>query len=373
LPLQHSKPNKEILSVSEYLDLLNDVLGFTTVRIIGEVGQFTKRGNALYFSIRDKNDQSVLNCFMWVSDYRLSGVEIQEGMEIIVTGLPEIYKPSGRLSLRLRTIELVGEGELKKAYDALRKKLENEGLFDPELKKQIKEYPKKVGLITSKEGAVIHDFLNNLNRRGFEISFINSRVEGVRAVADLREAITLFKNVDLDVLVIIRGGGSLESFIAFNNEMIIREMKNLPFPVIAGLGHDKDVPLISLASDLMVSTPTAVTAILNESWNKGDAAIALHEHKLLSWVRNIKTGIINTLEMSAQRLTEGFKVQFNQAQSNLILAESVIKNSDPSRQLRLGYSITRIEGKILRSAKSARTNQKIITQLSDGEIESSVI
>lgn len=367
------KVENEIWSVSRYLDILNEVLGFSTVRIIGEVGQFTKRGNALYFSIRDKEEQAVLNCFMWISDYKLSGIEIQEGMEIIVTGLPEIYKPTGRLSLRIRAMELVGEGELKKAYDALKKKLDAEGFFDDEFKKPLKPYPKKIGLITSREGAVIHDFLNNIDRRGFQISFINSRVEGVRAVADLMQALKSFKDKDIDALVVIRGGGSLESFIAFNNEMIIREMKELPFPVLSGIGHDKDVPLFSLASDVMSSTPTAITALLNRTWKEADSQVSLYEHKLIVWVKGIKIDLLDNIETAARKIKEYFQQAFKSAENTLDLAENIIKYNNPIRQLRLGYSISRLDGKVVRSVKNIKSKQKLVTELSDGEIKSVVI
>jgi exodeoxyribonuclease VII large subunit len=364
---------KEVWSVSRYLDILNDVLGFAEVRIIGEVGQFTKRGNALYFSIRDKEESAVLNCFMWLSDYRLSGIEIEEGMEIIVSGLPEIYKPTGRLSLKAKTLEHVGEGELKKAYDALKKKLESEGFFDPELKKSLKAFPRKIGLITSREGAVIHDFLNNLARRGYQISFINSRVEGVRAVSDLLQALRCFKDKGLDALVVIRGGGSLESFIPFNNEMIIREMRKMPFPVLAGIGHDKDVPLFSLAADIMVSTPTAITALLNDSWSEADSLTALYEHKLLAFVKGLKRSLSDEFENAAVKIREYFERAIRNAENSVKIAESVIKNNNPLRQLKLGYSISRTDGKIIRSVKNIKKNQKILTEVSDGSFESEVI
>ena len=162
----------------------------------------------------------------------------------------------------------MGEGALKKAYDKLKQKLEKEGLFSSEKKKPIPEFPQRIGLITSETGAVIHDFLNNLGKYGYQISFVNSRVEGQIAVQGLLLAITYFSGKEIDVLVIIRGGGSLESLQAFNNEALVRKIADFKIPVICGIGHDKDVSLASLAADKAVSTPTAVTALLNRAWEK---------------------------------------------------------------------------------------------------------
>jgi len=186
-------------------------------------------------------------------------------MEVIVEGMPNIYVPNGRFNFSVNTIELVGEGALKLAYDKLKKKLTAEGLLAVERKKTIPELPEKIGLITSETGAVIHDFLTNIGKYGFKIKFFNSRVEGQLAIKDLLKAIEYFKNQDIDVLVIIRGGGSFESLQAFNNEVLVRKIAEFEKPVICGIGHDKDIPLSALAADLLVSTPTAVTTVLNRS------------------------------------------------------------------------------------------------------------
>jgi exodeoxyribonuclease VII large subunit len=139
----------------------------------------------------------------------------------------------------------MGEGELKKQYEELKRKLEKEGLFDESRKKEIPLLPCNIGIITSKEGAVINDFLNNLGQYGFKIKLVDSRVEGIEAVKDLLRAIKTLKGEKLDCLVIMRGGGSLESFLAFNNVTLIKEVANLSFPVIVAIGHDKDVPLLA--------------------------------------------------------------------------------------------------------------------------------
>jgi len=270
----------KIYTVSRYLDVLNFQLKQIPARVKGEISSLDIRNNYLFFSIKDAKNESVLVCFMWKKRYDLCGIAIEEGMEIIVEGFPEVYKPSGKFSFKTATVELVGEGVLKKAYDALKKQLEKEGLFLPERKKRIPEFPRNIGLITSETGAVIHDFLNNLGKHGYHIQFVDSRVEGQIAVRSLISALDYFENKDVDVVVIIRGGGSLESLQAFNNEVLVRRVADFKVPVICGIGHDKDVPLASLAADKLVSTPTAATNILDETWDKALNTVILFEKEI---------------------------------------------------------------------------------------------
>ena len=276
-----------ILSISAYLKLLNGILNSFEAKIVGEVTE-VKIGPSghVYFSLKDKKDGSVLPCVVWSYDYRLCGIELKEGLEIIAKGIPDIYAPRGSLKFKAKTVQLMGEGELKKEYEKLKKKLEEEGLFDIDKKKEIPSFVKKVGVITSRQGDVISDFLNNLGRFGFQIKFIDSRVEGVEAVKDLLNSVKAMRKTDIEVLVIMRGGGSLEAFLAFNNEALIREISNLPFPVIAALGHDKDVPLLSLVADKMVSTPSIAASLLNQSWQEAELKLKSMEREIFNLFSN---------------------------------------------------------------------------------------
>ncbi|MCF7835876.1 MAG: exodeoxyribonuclease VII large subunit [Candidatus Marinimicrobia bacterium] len=404
-----------VYSVSRYLDILNFQLKKTGARIRGEISSLDIRDTYLFFSIKDTKDGSVLSCFMWKRDYDLCGVGLEIGMEIIVDGFPEVYKPGGRLSLKVSTIELVGEGALKKAYDELKGKLEKEGLFLPENKKIIPEFPKKIGLITSETGAVIHDFLNNLGSHGYQIKFFDSRVEGQIAVHNLLSAIKYFSSQDIDVLVIIRGGGSLESLQAFNNETLVREVASFKTPVICGIGHDKDVPLTSMVADKMVSTPTAVTKILDETWDSALGKVNLFEKeiigryqkmisdtkfyleelsgKLFGWFNyilkkfeNLRQDLITIVTKIGYRLKDtrrtlvdfsNFLVNTSQKMVEEKCAfldniEKQLKIFDPIRQLRLGYSIISLGKKIIKSTKEVAVGDSVDIRVSDGKISSEV-
>lgn len=277
----------EPISIGTYLDKVNAGLRKFRVRVIGEVSEVTDYGGArryLFFKIKGEDsgcEACVLSCLMWQRNYALSGVKLEAGMEIIVSGYADVYKPSGRFTFQAETIEPAGEGLLKKAYEELKAKLTKEGLFSAERKRPLPLFPHKIGLITSKDGAAIGDFQVNLGRFGFDIKFVDSRVEGQQAIHDLIAAIRTLRKQDIEVLVIARGGGSLEALLPFNNETLVREVVNSPVPVLAGIGHEKDVSLVCLAADYMVSTPSIAAETLNSSWEKANEAVRINQYKIL--------------------------------------------------------------------------------------------
>ncbi len=362
---------EKIFTVSTFLDLLNIGLRTSEAKIVGEVSSCDFRGNYLFFTLKDKMDGSVISCFMWQREYKISGVAISDGMEIMVHGFPEIYKPSGRLSFRGDSVELVGEGALKKAYDEMRQKLEREGLFAPERKRAIPEYPEKIGLVTSKSGAVIHDFLNNIGKFGYQIKLIDSRVEGQLAVADLLGAVRSFRNKDIDVLVIIRGGGSLESLLAFNNEMLVREISRFPKPVICGIGHDKDIPLAALAADIAVSTPTAVTRVLNASWEQALSRMRLSEREIFGAYQEALLHKQQVLEWFL-KFPKYFTAAIQTVRNSIVQYEKIFAMNNPERQLKLGYGIARVNGRIIRSITDTHAGELLDFTLADGIIGAEV-
>ncbi len=382
---------KAIIRVSEYLDTINASLKGQKAKIIGEISgvQMYEGRSYLYFSIKDSKDHSTVKCFMWKNDFKISGVAITDGMEVVITAYPAIYKPNGGLSLQVELIELVGEGALKIAYDKLKAQLELEGLFAENRKREIPVYPHKIGVITSKSGAVINDFLSNIGKFGFEVLFVDSKVEGQDSIKDLLAAIETLKKEDIDVLVIMRGGGSLESFAAFNNETLVRAVASFPVPVLTGIGHDKDAPLVSIVSDKNVSTPTAVANLLNSSWNEALSSVRLSEEKIFSHftkLLDIFKRAEDTVLFSVERIEssiERIKDRITQDSKDLIRGFSdsysgvldIISNSaksiqlsNPERQLAHGYSIVRFGGKVIRSVKNVKKNDELDITLSDGII-----
>lgn len=413
-----NEENQKIFSVSQYLDSVNFLLKAKKAKVLGEVfGIQEYPGRSyLYFSVKDKEDSSTIKCFMWKKDYLNSGVLLQEGMEVVVYCYPAIYKPNGGLSLQIESIELLGEGALKIAYEKLKQKLQSEGLFDQQNKRPIPEFPKKIGIITSKSGAVINDFLSNISKWGFELLFVDSKVEGEGAVKDLLSALRVLYKEKVDCLVLMRGGGSLESFQAFNNENIVRAICKFNAPVITGIGHDKDVPLVCLASDKNVSTPTAVANLLGVNflqaknnleldaqnifnsfenllkdktflaeealsviWSKLENILYNFEKLILKFV-SIPDLILEKINNINLNIDNTYLNLFKGLQKDILLKDDKISNYqkqlsafDPKKRLSQGYSIVRFSGKIIKSSKNIKSGDNIGVELADGFINTEVI
>ncbi|MFH1744926.1 MAG: exodeoxyribonuclease VII large subunit [bacterium] len=434
----NSTNTEDVVSVSDYINFLNSELEQYKAKVIGEVGvvKISTAGH-VFFTLKDQNEEYTINCVIWRGNYDLFGIELKGGMELIITGQPNIYKVRGDLSFIAETIELVGEGKLKKEYEKLKKKLAAEGIFDIDKKRPIPQYPQKIGIITSRKGAVIEDFLNNLNKFGFQVKMIDTAVEGQRAVKPLLTAIKTFSRQDIDVLVIIRGGGSMESLVAFDNEVLVREVANFPVPVIAGIGHHKDVPLVALAADKMESTPTATTKVINKSWEEAYAKLERYEYQIIDYfsksIGNIKIDIdkkVNLINNELNEISDRFsavKININLSISkmryslssiksiladypksveenfsnllsgsnaslidswknikskfqttladysrNLAFNNKVIRSNDPLKNLKLGYSIAKINGRIIRAVEDIKVNDGFNLQITNGIIDSTV-
>lgn len=407
----------EPLSVSQFLDSLNMELSGMAARIKGEVSSVDVRERVVYFSLKDSQDESLISCLIFRYQYDVSGVKLAIGDEIIVEGAPDIYKPSGRLSLKVGIIEYAGEGELKKAYDALYKKLELSGAFSPERKRPIPEFAERIALITSREGAAIGDFTMNLARAGMHVDFYPTLVEGKKAVFEIIEAIRFFNQTPekYDALVIIRGGGSLESLQAFNTEALALEVLASKIPVLAGIGHERDVSLAALAADHMVSTPTATARYLSASWDEARASLGREVVLLDRAASLVLTSVSDRLSRAEEAVRDALgsisdRVSEAQGSFREVVArfpglcqalivrigqgpmywqarlESALKQErelirsseerlrqyDPKRALELGYALVRSRDRLIRNVADLRVGDHIDIQLGSGRVESEV-
>lgn len=407
----------QTLSVSSFLDGLNVELSGMAARVRGEVSSVDIRERVVYFTLKDSADESTLNCLIFRFQYDISGVALAIGDEVIVEGAPDIYKPSGRLSLKVGVIELCGEGALKKAYDALKLKFETEGMFAPEKKRLLPRFPERIALITSEQGAAIGDFTMNLGAQGLKVDFYPTSVEGKKAVFEIIEALRYFDRhaEKYDILVVVRGGGSLESLQAFNNEALVRELAASKIPTLLGVGHEKDITLAALAADVMVSTPTATARTLREPWDEARGLIRHFEQHLpmlmereLSSVRtNLSTlsgellgklreflEYANTLKqalserlLSAQSiirekialleqvekgLLQRFLLGLEGAKKELAYAEDLLRQYDPTRVLKLGYSLVKSGERLVKGVEGLKVGDILDVQLGRGKIETRV-
>ena len=291
--------NQEIVSVSDINNLAKGLLerDLSNVWIQGEISSFTAHGSGhWYFTIKDK--RSSLSCVMFKFENQNVLFEPKIGDELILNGNISIYAPSGRYQFNVKHIEVFGEGALLKAFEDLKGKLESEGLFKQEIKKEIPSLALSIGVITSGTGAVFKDIINVLRRRSpiVKLTLIESQVQGRTADKEITKAIKLANEADsFDLIILARGGGSIEDLWCFNMESVAREISNSKLPIISAVGHETDFTISDFVADLRAPTPSAAAEIISQD----------HSNLLESFTRNrinMENGFVNKIEQLREEL-----------------------------------------------------------------------
>ncbi len=254
---------EQTLSVSQYLYLINETLALIPSEktfVVGEISDYrVSQGKWINFDLKDEEAEAKISCF--ATTFKIH-VPLENGMKVKLTGYPKVYERFGKFSFNVEQVELVGEGALAKAYAMLKQKLQAEGLFDVQRKRSIPRFPNRIGLITSTEAAAYGDFLRILNNRwgGLEVIHTPVHVQGKNAVPEIVEAFHTFQALPApqapDVIVLTRGGGSLEDLHAFNDELVARAVYQSTIPVVVGVGHERDESLCDFVADVRASTPS---------------------------------------------------------------------------------------------------------------------
>ena len=232
------------------------------VYLTGQVSNFRKRPTHQYFSLKD--DRAVIQATIWSGVYQRLGFDLEEGMKINVVGRVQVYEPSGSYSIIIEKAEPDGVGALAIQFEQLKKKLAEEGLFQERFKQSLPQFSKKIGVVTSRSGAVIQDIITTVSRRfpGVEIVLYPTKVQGEGAAEEIARNITRAnERDDLDVLIIGRGGGSIEDLWAFNEEIVVRAIFESRLPIISSVGHETDVTLADFVADKRAATPTAAAEL----------------------------------------------------------------------------------------------------------------
>lgn len=264
---QESKGTDEntVMSVSQINSLIRGQLEseFSLIWVQGEISNFKAHTSGHhYFSLKDKKSQ--INCVMFRGYNSKLKFRPETGMEVIIRGKISVYEPRGTYQLYCEMMEPVGAGALQKAYDQLKAKLQKEGLFDPQKKKPLPDFPKHIGVVTSPTGAAIRDILHVLKRRNrlAKITVIPAMVQGATAAPTLVKAISKAQKIkDLDVLIVGRGGGSMEDLWCFNDEKVARVIASSKVPVISAVGHEVDFTISDFVADRRAPTPSAAAEI----------------------------------------------------------------------------------------------------------------
>ena len=304
------------------------------VYLTGQVSNFRKRPTHQYFSLKD--DRAVIQATIWSGIYQKLGFDLEEGMKINVIGRVQIYEPSGSYSIIIEKAEPDGVGALAIQFEQLKKKLSEEGLFQDRFKQAIPQFAKRIGVVTSRSGAVIQDIITTVSRRfpGVEIVLYPTKVQGEGASEEIaRNIARANEREDLDVLIIGRGGGSIEDLWAFNEEIVVRAIFESRLPVISSVGHETDVTLADFVADRRAATPTAAaelatpvtkldlltylknqekrmaTAVQNTLSKKKEALRVLSQSVIFRQPERLYDGYLQRLDQLVLRLKQGLNVE----------------------------------------------------------------
>ena len=311
------------------------------VYLTGQVSNFRKRPTHQYFSLKD--DHAVIQATIWSGIYQKLGFDLEEGMKINVIGRVQVYEPSGSYSIIIEKAEPDGVGALAIQFEQLKKKLTEEGLFQERFKQPLPQFPKRIGVVTSRSGAVIRDIITTVSRRfpGVDILLYPTKVQGDGAAEEIaRNIARANQREDLDVLIIGRGGGSIEDLWAFNEEIVVRAIFESRLPVISSVGHETDVTLADFVADRRAATPTAA-AELATPVTKLDVLTHLQnqEKRMATAVQNVLSRKKEALKKCSQsvifrqpeRLYDGYLQRLDQLQ--LRLKQSLRTRISDNKQL----------------------------------------
>jgi exodeoxyribonuclease VII large subunit len=311
-------PEKRILTVSQLTSLVREVLeeNFEYVWVEGEVSNLSQPSSGhVYFTLKDAGAQ--LRCVMFRGAARVLRFKPKDGMGVIVRGRVTVFEPRGDCQLIVEYLEPRGVGALQLAFSQLKERLAGEGLFAETHKKPLPRFPRRIGVVTSATGAAIHDILNILNRRfaNLEILVRPVRVQGEGAASEIAEAIRDFNRYrDIDVMIVGRGGGSLEDLWAFNEETVARAIFASRIPVVSAVGHELDFTIADFVADLRAPTPSAAAELVIRSKDELESGLSALTHRLKMGMHSYLGGLVGEVEVLEHSLKDPTMLLGNLAQ-----------------------------------------------------------
>lgn len=378
-----TKLNSYIKQIFDAEELLHNIA------VVGEIFGISNSRNVYYFTLKDES--SSLSC---VSFYPNIFLDIKEGDKVIITGSPNYYVKGGKLNFNVNKIEKVGLGQLYEQFLKLKEKLQDEGLFDESHKKELPKEIKRIGVITSKEGAVIQDIKNVAWRRNpmVDIVLYNTKVQGNRAEDEIAHAIDVMGNYDkVDVLIVARGGGSLEDLWAYNTEIVARATYNCPKPIVSAVGHETDFTIIDFVSDLRAPTPSAAAELLTydlsgkraEMWgifeslydgvkkliNKNINNFNLVNYKIFNNFERVITKEHTVTNLKKESLINQYENFINQQYYDIGILETTLNKINPKQILSQGYAKIEQNGHSVPKLASLDKQNSLNINFIDGKIE----
>ena len=414
---------EEYITVSKVTDYIGELIGsdsnLKNVFIKGELSNVKLyRSGHLYFTLKDEESQ--IRGVMFGARYKLK-FKPKDGMKVLIEGKIEVYKNYGTYQLYVSEISKDGIGDLHRKYEELKEKLNKEGLFDDSHKKKIPNFPKRIGVVTAANGAAIRDIITTIKRRWplCEVLLFPSLVQGDKAAENIVYQIKRSEKFNLDTLIVGRGGGSIEDLWSFNEEIVARAIYDCNTPVISAVGHEIDFTIADFVADFRAATPTAAAEIavppyeeikngINQLSLRANLAInkTLDENK--SKLDNIVSkqlftapcelyapkemmldNVVRRLQHSSESLIMRNKNKLDLLKNSNVLKnpENIIKNQkenyllqlskleilNPLNTLKRGYTLAKIEGKVVSSAKQLKSGDDLEVEFEDGNVNTKVI
>jgi exodeoxyribonuclease VII large subunit len=388
--------NTNAITVSELTKQIKLTLeeNFSELSVIGEISNFKAHVSGhWYFNLKDAN--AVISCAMWKGLNNYVFFTPQDGMKVIVSGRITVYPPRGSYQIDVRSMKPAGIGELQAAFEMLKRKLGEEGLFDEANKKLIPEFPKKIGIVTAKDGAAFQDMISVAERRFplVELVISPTRVQGSGAAESIVESLKLLnKQKDIDLIIVARGGGSIEDLWAFNEEIVAREIFASTIPIITGIGHEVDFTIADFVSDLRAPTPSAAMEIATP--NKDDFFAFITEFSYNSSQKLEELCLENRRKVNQILNSYGFRYPIDlvreKAQSvdnliykilngidkkfvyynNVILLNSkIIQSYSIQKTLKKGYVLVNQDSHFVKRAGNLKSNKPATLKFFDDDVE----
>jgi exodeoxyribonuclease VII large subunit len=402
VPSPSTAAEQKTLTVAQLTAQIKNALEgeFPSVWVTGEISNYSRpQSGHSYFTLKD--DQAQIRAVMWRSTASRLKFDVADGLDVICHGHIDVYAPRGSYQLVIDELQPKGMGALELALRKLREKLAAEGLFDPARKRKLPAFPRRLVFVTSPTGAAVRDFLEVLRRRwrGVDVLIIPARVQGDGAAQEIVAGIRLANRITPrpDVLVVGRGGGSLEDLWSFNEEAVVRAIAASRIPTVSAVGHEIDVTLADLAADVRALTPSeaaerVVPAADEVSGRMHSFRQRLYQaaHRRVMWLRARYDGVANQrpfrrpfemihdrsrqLDELSMHSNASMRRMLREHAGQLATMAGKIETLSPLAVLARGYTITQDakSGEVIRSAARLRTGQSIVTRFASGEVVSTV-
>lgn len=410
-----------VTQLNQYIKSIMDNDSYLkNVVLKGQVSNFTNHAKTGHFYFTLKDSQSSIRVVMFNQYASKIKFDVQNGQDIVITGSVQVFPRDGGYQVYCTSIEPFGMGALHLAFEQLKEKLYKEGLFAPEHKKPLPKTPRNIGVITSGTSAAFADIKNVMSRRYpiAKIFLIDSLVQGDNAAQALRKGVIQCSTCDLDVIIIARGGGSIEDLWCFNDEELAREIYRCPIPIVTGVGHEIDYTIVDFVADVRAATPSAAVEICTPDFAEIKHRLGVSMVRLNTQIKSLVTtyakqvkeyktalnSCVGNRVVNDQKLLESYKsriqktlsveaveqkeqvlmnayTQLSKAMDRQIVARenavahklSTVENISPLKVLSRGYSITKVGDKVLTESSQVQSGQEITTKLRHGQIKSVVV